>query len=282
MINNKSIKVLLIEDNPGDARLIREIFSGVKGARFDLKVADGLSAGLEFLASAEIHVILLDLNLPDSQGLDTLIKVCAQFPAVPTVVLTSLADEVLGVNAVKEGAQDYLVKDQIDSSILWRVMRYAIERNQLLLEQARRREQEKRERAEEVRDYQHYRAISQGELSVDLSALSHPDEKAMDRLTSYYKEIVISYVRAVQIQEDRPAEHVREFAHRLAAIRARARDAVRLHLRVLDEFSQRATPVEERAFSNDARLVLVELLGNLMDIYLSTSKITRKAKDHPE
>ena len=282
MINNKFTNVLLIEDNPGDTQLIREMLSEVEGARFDLKAVDRLSAGLECLASAEIDVILLDLNLPDSQGLDTHIEVYTQFPAVPAVVLTSLADEILGVNAVKKGAQDYLVKDQVDSNILRRVMRYAIERNQLLLEQARQREQEEREQAQAVRNYQHYQAISQDELLVDLEALPHPDEEALNRLTSYYKEIIVSYVRAVQIQEDRPSEHVREFAARLAAIRARARDAVRLHLRVLDEFSQQATPVEERTFSNDARLVLVELLGNLMDIYLSTSKITRKAKDQAQ
>ena len=129
-MNNKPIKVLLVEDNPGDSRLIREMLTEARGATFDLKYADRLQAALEQLGEEGIDVVLLDLGLPDSGGLETLIKTYAQAPRVPVVVLTGLNDETLGVQAVNKGAQDYLVKGQIDVSLLVRAICYAIERKQ--------------------------------------------------------------------------------------------------------------------------------------------------------
>ena len=122
-------RVLLIEDNPGDARLIWEMLAEVKGSPVDLKYADRLSSGLERLAEGGIDVILLDLSLPDSEGLDTFAQVHARAPQVPIIVLTGLDDESLAVKAVREGAQDYLVKGQVDGRLLVRAIRYAIERH---------------------------------------------------------------------------------------------------------------------------------------------------------
>jgi len=127
-MNDKAIKVLLIEDNPGDVCLIREMLAEVRGVRFDLECADRLSTGLERLAEGGIDVILLDLGLPDSLGFDTFTTVYAQAPEAPIIVLTGLDDEALAVQAVRAGAQDYLVKGQVDGDLLVRAVRYAIER----------------------------------------------------------------------------------------------------------------------------------------------------------
>jgi len=140
-MEDKHIKVLMIEDNPRDARLIREMLSEVRGALFDLKCADQLSTGLERLAAGGVDVLLLDLILPDSQGLNTFAKAYAQAPEIPIVVLTGLDDETLAVKAVREGAQDYLVKGQVDGNLLERSMRYAIERK--WAEEALRRSEQK-------------------------------------------------------------------------------------------------------------------------------------------
>jgi MinD-like ATPase involved in chromosome partitioning or flagellar assembly/CheY-like chemotaxis protein len=136
-MESKIMKVLLIEDNPGDARLIREMLAQERGATLDLERADRLSAGLERLAAGPIDVVLLDLSLPDSQGLDTFARVHAHAPEVPIMVLTGLDDEELAVKAVREGAQDYLVKGELDGSLLVRAMRYAIERHRVQAEQLR-------------------------------------------------------------------------------------------------------------------------------------------------
>ncbi|MFQ5839519.1 MAG: response regulator [Candidatus Methylomirabilales bacterium] len=127
-MDDNHIRVLLIEDNLGDARLIREMLAEARGAPFELECADRLSTGLERLAAGGIDVLLLDLLLPDSQGLDTVGRVRALAPEVPIVVFTVLGDETLAVQAIREGAQDYLIKGQMDGHLLVRAMRYAIER----------------------------------------------------------------------------------------------------------------------------------------------------------
>ena len=129
-MNDKPINVLLIEDNPGDARLIREVLAEASGVAFNLEWFDHLEAGLQRLAEGMVDVVLLDLSLPDSRGLDTLGGTHAQAPQVPIVVLTGGNDEMQGVKAVKQGAQDYLVKGQVNGHLLVRSMRYAIERKE--------------------------------------------------------------------------------------------------------------------------------------------------------
>jgi len=131
---SESISVLLIEDNHEDIHLIEEMLAQATDIWFELKYADQLSAGLKCLAQEGINVVLLDLSLPDSQGFDTFVRTRAQAPGVPIVVLTGLGDESLAGRAVREGAQDYLVKGDLDSNLLVRSLRYAIERQKMLAE----------------------------------------------------------------------------------------------------------------------------------------------------
>ena len=129
-MTDKPISILLIEDNPGDRRLIREMLAEAGNVTFDVQYADRLQAAMEYLGQNGVEVILLDLGLPDSQGLETLRKVYAQVSEMPIVVLTGLNDEMVGVQAINEGAQDYLIKGQVDTQLLRRTIRYAIERKQ--------------------------------------------------------------------------------------------------------------------------------------------------------
>src|SRR5262245_21799882 len=104
------IHILLIEDNPGDAELLEVMLAQVSGAPFSLECADRLAKGLARLSAGGIDIVLLDLSLPDSHGLDTFRSVKAAAPSVPIVVLSGTSDEMLAVKAVHEGSQDYLVK----------------------------------------------------------------------------------------------------------------------------------------------------------------------------
>ncbi|ADB59029.1 response regulator receiver modulated GAF sensor protein [Haloterrigena turkmenica DSM 5511] len=149
MIVDDGLRILLVEDNPGDARLIEEMLqetavplaSAERGRdrRSDVDCgteavevlrADRLETGLERLAASSVDIVLLDLGLPDSSGLDTLTTVLERSAAVPIVVLTGLSDERVGVRAVQQGAQAYLVKDEITSELLTRSLRHALERHQ--------------------------------------------------------------------------------------------------------------------------------------------------------
>jgi len=127
-------KVLLIEGNPEDARLIFEMLAKTPVPLFDLEWVDRLSAGLERMAQDEVDLILLDLSLPDSRGLDTFDKINGYVLDVPVLILSKLDDENLAIRAIKKGAQDYIVKGQMDRKLLIRSMLYAIERYGLLKE----------------------------------------------------------------------------------------------------------------------------------------------------
>jgi diguanylate cyclase (GGDEF)-like protein/PAS domain S-box-containing protein len=129
----KSINsVLLVEDNPGDARLLREMFDeqGAHGTK--VTIAQSMGDAEKYLAEHTVDVVLLDLGLPDAQGLDVVRRAHAAAPRIPLVVLTGLDDETLAARALQEGAQDYLVKSQIDTygttRGLVRALRYSIER----------------------------------------------------------------------------------------------------------------------------------------------------------
>lgn len=123
-----SIRVLLVEDNPGDARLLREVVREAEGAHIELTHVDTLSKALLRLKEEQFDVVMLDLSLPDADGLETLVRTHTEAPSVPIVVLTGLDDEGLAIRAVREGAQDYLVKGQVTGQLMVRAMRYATER----------------------------------------------------------------------------------------------------------------------------------------------------------
>ncbi|MEI7542679.1 MAG: hybrid sensor histidine kinase/response regulator [bacterium] len=138
------IKVLLIEDDPGDVRLIWEILSEIRSSPFYLSVADSLLKGLKEIEKDKPDIILLDLNLRDSNGIYTLNRVRDKAKVVPIVIITGMDDEATAIQALKEGAQEYLVKGRIDSDMLKKALIYSMERFSLVLEI-----EEKRVRLEE-------------------------------------------------------------------------------------------------------------------------------------
>jgi signal transduction histidine kinase/CheY-like chemotaxis protein len=127
-MNEPKTRVLLVEDNPGDARLIREMLKETAGDGFEIDWVSQLGEGLERLGAGRVDLVLLDLGLPDSRGLDTFFTAYAHSPHVPFVLMTGLDDETLALTAVRQGAQDYLVKGATDAQALLRAIRYATER----------------------------------------------------------------------------------------------------------------------------------------------------------
>lgn len=121
------IRLLLVEDNPVDLLLWKELLSGSK-TRFEFEVAPSMESALERLGAGGIDVVLSDLTLPDSHGIETFKKIHAKAPQVPVIVLSGLDDEGLAVQTVEKGAQDYLVKDRVDRHLLVRAIRYALKR----------------------------------------------------------------------------------------------------------------------------------------------------------
>lgn len=128
---SKVITVLYVEDNPGDVRLTQEMLKEGGYFRFKLSSVERLAEAVKRLEEQTFDVILLDLGLPDSQKLDTLRNFNYKAAELPIVVVTGLADEMSGMEAVREGAQDYLIKGQFDGNLLTHSILYAIERKNM-------------------------------------------------------------------------------------------------------------------------------------------------------
>ncbi len=129
----RPIEVLLVEDNPADARLLREAVEDVAPARIQLTHTTSLRSALQRVDSSNprgpsFDIVLLDLSLPDVQGLETIARFHRAAPTIPIVVLTGIDNEETALNAIHHGAQDYLVKGKVDGALLLRVMHYATER----------------------------------------------------------------------------------------------------------------------------------------------------------
>ncbi len=125
---NKLVKVLLIEDNDADARFISEMFKEIKTTKYEVSRTKRLDEGIKILDEDSFDVLLLDLSLPDSMGLSTFEKAHEYDPELPIVILSGLDDEDVAVKAVREGAQDYLMKGEVSGRLLSRALSYAIER----------------------------------------------------------------------------------------------------------------------------------------------------------
>jgi serine phosphatase RsbU (regulator of sigma subunit) len=154
-------RVLLIEDNPGDARLIELMLAEDAASLFELEWVDRLGIGLKRLSETEFGLVLADLSLPDSQGLETFLRLHALAPQLPIIVLSGLRDTNIAVHAVHEGAQDFLIKGQVDGQLLVRAMRYAIERKGLTEQLARSTQELRSKNAQLEADFNMAREIQE-------------------------------------------------------------------------------------------------------------------------
>ena len=170
MMNTSLVKILLIEDNPGDARLVEILLE--ESDFLDCKIINkqSLTEGIEALSEEDFDIVLLDLTLPDSRGFDTLQRLIQAHPDVNVIVMTGLSDKVLGLNAVKVGAQDFLMKGGFDSDLLAKTLRYAIERKGVLTKLAE--SQRAREVAEEsARMKENFIASISHEMRTPMNAI---------------------------------------------------------------------------------------------------------------
>ncbi len=266
-IPQEKLLALLVESDPADAEVIRTMLANVTiDHPFRLRVTNQLSSALERLRAGGVDLVLLTLDLPDSQGLATLDALQQAAPDLPMVVLTTQHDERQGIEALHHGAQDYLVKTGLNSALLVRALRYAYERKYLAraLEQAWRNRQHQWYSAEVARCYQCYR--SKLPLATESCATCDlPKDETL--VETKYRELIYHSVRRLRAGEDDLHGYDQSIAGLLAARGYGAREVARFHQHVLKEYGERSLPVVEREFSMDARLVLIRVLGRLADIY---------------
>jgi serine phosphatase RsbU (regulator of sigma subunit) len=178
MINEPQVNILLVEDDPDDVWIMQGLLGDRWDGPYHLTHAEMLEVALRHLANRKFDVVLLDLSLPDSQGLETFARLYREAPEIPIVVLTGNADETLGTHAVQTGAEDYLVKGQVDDAILIRSVRYAVERGR-----RRRAEANLRSASEEIRAAQQVQKLLFPEAAprlpgFDIAAAMFPAREA--------------------------------------------------------------------------------------------------------
>lgn len=262
----QEIEVLIVEDNPGDRELFFDYLEQA-GSFLKPEPAASLSEAIDKLSRRRFDVVLLDLMLSDSQGIDTFHRLHREVPDVPIVVITGLGDDDVGLEAVRGGAQDYLVKGRTDPELLLRSLRYAIERHRLLLELASEREKRKQERDEMM-----LRSFS---ASVGVAARLYGIKSLAESSPAIFAELVNEYSRLLidslesqvkQIQHDLSSE-LRGLADRLGLLGAGPRDVIEVHKTALQTVCENQPPVKAKALTEEGRFLLLELMGHLVSFY---------------
>ncbi|MEM8914571.1 MAG: response regulator [Pseudomonadota bacterium] len=263
------VKVLFVEDNPGDVRLVHELFMSEFGNQFMLVDAPNLANAIELLGSEMFDAALLDPNLPDADNPKSIEKLREVAPNLPIIVLTGELDETVISPAFVAGADDYLVKGTISGEILSRAIRYSIERKKLSraldnAHQAARREREWLALEEMAKPSpSSATASSYGEQSVEII---RPD--VWDLLVLEYASLIESSVhdRAFRDSNDH-SSRIRSAAHRLGSLRAEPRDVVKIHVEAIKRAGRGANPKARVVITEEARLLLIEVMGNLASYY---------------
>jgi phosphoserine phosphatase RsbU/P len=244
------IRILLVEDNPGDARLIRETLREAVSLRFELAHEQRLSAARERCLEGGVDVVLLDLSLPDAQGLQTVTECLAFAASLPIIVLTGLDDETVAVQAVQAGAQDYLVKGQVESTLLVRAIRYAMERKRLDLER-----QQLLAREREARGVAEAAARARDEV---LRVVSHD-------LGNSLSAVKIHAVVLGRVLEKRGEEVEPELSVRIEAIRDLVAQMNRLRQDLLDIASIEAGHLSVEPSSQEPGALVEDAVRTLQD-----------------
>ena len=167
-MSNQSLKILLVEDNAAEVELIQDLLAEASQTPFELKSVNRLADGIECLRLNGFNIVLLDLSLPDSRGIETVIQFKAEAASIPMIVLTALNDELIALESVRQGAQDYLFKGQLEGELLVRAINYAIERQQIekTLRQQAQRERLLAQMIERIRETLDIRDILQSTLEA--------------------------------------------------------------------------------------------------------------------
>lgn len=196
MDSHARLLVLLVEDNPGDARLIEHALMDSVGDYFDLEIVDRLATAIQRLHHGKVDAMLLDLALPDSHGEDTFTQAKFHAPDLPIIVLTGLGDEARAIGMVQQGAQDYLIKGEMNGNVLSRSIRYAIERAHT----AQHIRKLNMDLEEKVRERTRELEVANKELEAFSYSVSH-DLRAPIRQIEGFAEI-IAETHANQLDED--------------------------------------------------------------------------------
>ncbi|MBP0030172.1 response regulator [Roseofilum reptotaenium CS-1145] len=267
-------RVLLVTNKTEDYtqvdRLLNEApSSAIWGLEFQIEFYHNLEDAIAQLSEQHFDVLLISLNSPDSQAMETLQDSQQEFPYLATVVFTENRDETLRVQCLQLGAQGYLIKDQIDSKLLVYSLRLAIEQKRQL--QVLQQNQLKRLQEQEILGLRHIADTGQTQITAKLFGLYLLRESSPE----IFQEIVQEYGELMDLSMEQRAyrvehnisEKLRNMGEQLGFLKASPRDVVDIHTQVLKEKTQQTNPVKAQAYVSEGRLMVLELMGYLASYY---------------
>ena len=274
-MTKETCRILLIEDSVVNAKLIEklvfhpETFSLAEGLSFELKSVSSMSEATSQLNCSTFNVILLDLLLPDSNGIESLLQVKEISSNIPIIVLTGSEDETLVVKAFQFGANGFLHKKNLEKNLLIYAIRLAIERQQYNnnWEQT----QQKQQREKELQGLE--LLANQGKTSV--TARMFGSDALRESIPDIFEELVQDYANLLEIAleeraykvENNLSEYLRKLADKLGFLKASPRDIIDIHTKALREKSQNVTLAKSQAYVSEGRLMVLELMGYLTSYY---------------
>jgi DNA-binding response OmpR family regulator len=265
------IRILLVEDNPTDLMLVRELFATSPGVDFDIEQASRLAEALDLLKQKTFDVVLLDLGLPDSNGVDTFAQFHRQAPGVPILVLTGLEDEKAGLAAMHSGAQDFIGKKRIQNRLIQNSVLYAVIRAQV----------HQREEQERILDGQKRELHDMDRLSTNnttsVTARIYSGSPLHDSAPDEFKAAVAEYFDLLDVAIEQRlfneptdyTERLRELGQQLGFLRAGPRDVVEIHTTALRRRMETGPAEKSQAYIEEARIAGLELMGHLTGYYRS-------------
>ncbi|MEM5786478.1 MAG: response regulator [Syntrophobacteraceae bacterium] len=260
--------VLLVEDDPEDREFILEDLAPIIG-RKGLEVAGRLDEAIAMAVSRPFDLIMLDLGLPDSSGLNTFINFHAKAPEIPFVVITGRDDDQTAMQALKAGAQDYLVKGRITKELLSRSIRYSIERHRLLLKLETERIRGDREREQNALEL----IAAPAETSV--TSCMYGRAPLRERAPGIFHEMVDRYTLLLDSAMERrvlknqvpPGNELRRLAEEMGQLCAGPKEVLEVHLEALRKRCEAQTPPKVKAMTEEGRFMMIELMGYLLSFY---------------
>lgn len=269
--SDRTVRVLLVDDNPGDRDLAEERLAHSRTECFVVDSAATLRQALERLSHGTYDVVLLDLGLPDSQGIDTYRTVQARAPDIPVVILTGSEDDAMAREALNAGVQDYLVKDWDDATLTARSVRYAVERKQLLVQLERERKAREQEREASAHDgLSRWQSTSVTARLFGQGPLREVNRPLFgDWVADYAHSIRMSLDNRVTRSQHAVSDRLRAMADRLGRQSAGPRDVIELHQAAMGELCRNANARQVEAYTDEGRFLLLELMGYLASFYRS-------------
>jgi len=277
----RNTKILCVEDNPGDARLIQELLADDTSKKYEFTHFISLDKFESSPAKDEFEVVLLDLSLGDSSGIETFERMKSILPETPIIILTGLKDEALAEKIIQLGAQDYLLKDAINTALLSRSVRYAIDRNRLSVELAKSKQLENQQR--EMDNFDRMPKSSRSKIAAQMLGIRSLHEHSPETFDEFSRDLTKIMELAVEARMFKTdfdiSAKLRAFADEIGFSLAGPQDVVEIYSTTLKDKMKSTSYEASQVYLEEGRLIILMLMGYLAAFYRKYAPVNMIFKD---